>query len=644
NVGNLQPEDTIEISITYAEIFNWRDNSLRFFLPTTIAPRYGDPESVGIQPHQTPEYDLLAENRFELKLTLSGSLADARLDCPSHNIGITHSKRATLVTLVGGEACMDRNFILSIRLPQAGRDTVLVDHDLDGGFVALASFAPRLPAPAEIPPRSVKLVVDCSGSMGGDSIAQARQAISDILGQLRQEDFFNLVAFGSTYKTFFDCQIQADNENITRVRRLLRNLEADMGGTEIHQALQAAVQLPGPAIPQDILLITDGEVWESDKIIRMMKKSGHRVFAVGVGSSVSEAFVRRLAIETGGGCELVVPGEEMTEKIVRHFKRIFLPRSEEVAVRWPVGPINIIPRDIGSVYDGDTLHVFACFDEKPKGQVSLNMTLNDGRTFSQTVDLEEHEQLMSGDEPAGSLARMAMCQSLGDQDEKAATALAVRYQLITRHTNYIVVDVRAEGEKGGELPTLRKVPQMLAAGWAGTGTVVRESALDYDRQLFCLRAPEPQVIFSIAPSPEEEHRRRQQTTPASFINNCNCLHTKWLRPVLQIESFDDLLGCDLPDRILEALETIAEQYDPHAPEEHAVLGFLVSLIQSPVGGEFDRNTRRAIKKAKKTLRPDERLVDLMTEAFAGISKDDWGPQYLLENEDDHEDEADNEQN
>ena len=48
NVGNLQPEDTIEISITYAELFKWRDNSLRFFLPTTVAPRYGDPESVGI--------------------------------------------------------------------------------------------------------------------------------------------------------------------------------------------------------------------------------------------------------------------------------------------------------------------------------------------------------------------------------------------------------------------------------------------------------------------------------------------------------------------------------------------------------------------------------------------------------------------
>ena len=64
NAGNLQPEDEIEISITYSELYKWRDNSLRFFLPTTIAPRYGDPESVGIQPHQIPEYDLMTDNPF----------------------------------------------------------------------------------------------------------------------------------------------------------------------------------------------------------------------------------------------------------------------------------------------------------------------------------------------------------------------------------------------------------------------------------------------------------------------------------------------------------------------------------------------------------------------------------------------------
>ncbi|OGR05527.1 MAG: hypothetical protein A2520_01610 [Deltaproteobacteria bacterium RIFOXYD12_FULL_53_23] len=632
NVGNILANEEVQVTIRYAELYSWQGDTLRFHLPTTIAPRYGNPESVGLQPHQIPETDLLAENRFQLRLTISGALAAARLDCPSHQVAIAPAKQTTVVTLASGEACMDRDFILNISLANTEKDSVLLDTDLDGKFVVLASFSPKLPAVEEIPPRSIKIVVDCSGSMGGDSITQARQAISDILSQLRPEDFFNLLTFGSTCKACFDRQLPANPENITKIRRLLRSLEADMGGTDMPRALKTAVKISGPAIDQDILLITDGEVWESDAIISMMKKSGHRVFTVGVGSSVSEAFVRRLAEVTGGSCELVVPNEEMSEKIARHFKRIFLPRAEKVALRWPVKPVNIIPRDIGPVYDGDTLHVFAQFSEKPIGPVTLDLTMADGRIFSQTAELQEHEQRIVDNDPASPLARMAIYNSLENYDEKQATALAERYQLVSKYTNYLVVDARAEVEKNGELPALRKVPQMLAAGWGGTGMLVRESTVAYNMPTFCRRS-EPQVLFSRASSPEQKHRWRQQTTPNSFIQKCNRLHTKWLRAVLQLTTFDDLLGCDLPDRILETLEVIAEQYDKEASEELIVLTFLRVLLQSTIGGEFNRNTKRAIEKACKSLCPDERLINLMAEAFVDISQDDWGAKYPLADED-----------
>ncbi len=197
NVGNIVAGEEVRVQIRYAELYLWQGNSLRFHLPTTIAPRYGHPEKAGLQPHQIPEHDLLAENRFQLRLTLAGVLALAQLDCPSHPIVVAESIGTTIVTLATGAAGMDRDFILNISMPQAATDTVLFDRDFDGGWAVLASFAPRLPAPGKIPPKSIKIVVDCSGSMNGDSIVQARQAISDILEQLRPEDYFNIIAFGS---------------------------------------------------------------------------------------------------------------------------------------------------------------------------------------------------------------------------------------------------------------------------------------------------------------------------------------------------------------------------------------------------------------------------------------------------------------
>lgn len=642
NVGNILADEEARVTIIYTELYCWQRDTLRFHLPTTIAPRFGNPESAGLEPHQTPEYDLLTENRFQLKLTFSGLLADAAMDSPSHQIAISKSGNAATVTLATGNACMDRDFILNIRTDQVDKDAVLLDRDCNGGFVALASFAPRFPIADKTPPKSIKILVDCSGSMGGDSIAQARQAINDILSMLRPVDFFNLIAFGSTCKTCFKQQAQASKANITKVKRLLRSLDADMGGTEIHRALQATVQIPGPPVPQDILLITDGEVYKDSKIINTAKQSGHRIFTVGVGSSVSESFVLQLAKETGGACELVSPNENMAERITRHFKRIYLTQAD-IAICWPVEPVKTIPRDIGPVYDGDTLHAFACFDKQISGPVILEMTLADGRTFSQAAVLENGKNLMSGNDLPGPIARMAIHRSLTDEDEKAAKGLAVKYQLVSPYTNYIVVDVRAEDKKGQDLPTLRKAPQMLAAGWGGMGRVYPGGLVQKDvecrRDYISFSEPpmfsrsrrksESYACYSVISETEVKRRLRQRNAPTRFISGCNCLHTQWLRPTLKIKSFDDLLACDLPGQILEALKTIAGQYDPEATEELIVLAFLYALTRLDISGKFSFNTRQAIRKAKKALRPSEQLVVAMVEAFAGISEDDWGPSYPL---------------
>ena len=638
NVGNIPAGEEVRISIRFSELYTWQGQNLRFHLPTTIAPRYGDPDRAGLQPHQTPEYDLLANNRFHLKLTLSGILAKARLDCPSHQIAVLESQDATVVTLATGEASMDRDFILNITLAESIQGTVLIDRDYDGGFVALASFVPKLPVPDSIPPKSIKIVIDCSGSMNGDSIAQAREAMSEILSQLRPEDFFNILAFGSSSTTYFDRQVLATKDNITKVRRLLRSLEANMGGTEMEQALQAAVQIPGPSIPQDILLITDGEVWQSEEIIGRIQKSEHRVFTVGVGSAVSEGFVRQLAETTGGACELVVPNEQMTDKIVRHFRRMYLPRADKVVLRWPQEPIQVIPRTIGPVYDGDTVHVFARFSEKPKGPVILAVTLADGSTLEQIVNQDDVESTMVSDDLSGPgpLTRMAIGQSLKELDPIEATALALRYQLISRHTNYLVVDARAEGKLDQPLPVLRKVPQMLAAGWGGTGTMVCRSprALMLDESV---PAYDIGIRYSRAPSPEQQYKWRQQTTPSSFIYSCNGRHSRWLRPVLAVTSYDDLDACELPKRILDAILSIAGQAIPEPSEQDVVLAFLHALLQSPAGGIFDRTTKRTIKKWIKKSGIDAHLLELMRAAFAEISEEDWGPNYPLIEDDEEAD-------
>jgi len=648
SVGNILPGEEVTITYGYVELHVWKDGNLRFHLPTTIAPRYGSPESAGLQPHQVPEQDLFAENNLQLTLRLFDVLATAVFDCLSHRICVEQGHVCSVVTLAGGTTAMDRDFVLNIRQPSEIADMVTVEHDATHGITALATFTPQIPAPEIIPAKSVKIVVDCSGSMNGDSITQARQAISDCLLQLRSEDFFNLVAFGNSHKAYFPNQVPANPENITTIRRALRSLAADMGGTEMESALRATVALPGPPIPQDILLITDGQIWQGEELLAMIKKANHRVFAVGVGSAVSETFIRQLAMETGGACEFVVPNEDMAEKITRHFRRIFLPRATAASVFWPDHPRETIPKDPGSIFAGDTVHAFARYSNMPTGQVRLELTLAD-------ANISTHSAILTGkalpDTPTtmmnsagGDLARLAAAWAIEEADPETARQLAITYQLISPFTNFLVVDQRPDEQKSRELPLLLKTPQMLAAGWGGAGSVTSSQDVRFSmaRPSACVDEPsvmysptaqqrENKIFFSVGMSQEEKDRKRQQTTPSSFMYKCerhNGRGTTWWKAELQLTTYDDLLACDLPDHILDALTDIEEQMDPIPSEALVVLAFLLVLHETAQDCRFNRTTARTRKKARKKLKPSQALLDRIRNVVPNIRREDWGRSVL----------------
>ncbi len=192
NLANLLPGESARIRFRYAQLHRWQGDRLRFHLPTTLAPRYGDPIAAGLAPHQVPETVLDAEHGFSLRLRLEGELARANFECPSHPVGVQDEPGVRTLRLGGGSRLMDRDFILVIREPETSPGQALWARDREG-WVVLAPFHPRFPAGegTSAAPRCLKLVVDCSGSMAGDSIAQARRGLGEILQQLRPQDQFN---------------------------------------------------------------------------------------------------------------------------------------------------------------------------------------------------------------------------------------------------------------------------------------------------------------------------------------------------------------------------------------------------------------------------------------------------------------------
>jgi Ca-activated chloride channel family protein len=462
NLGNLLARERAIVRFKYAQLLSFAQGQIRLVVPTVIGPRYGNPYATGLQPHQVPTNDLAADYPFSLSIALHGDMAGAVLSSPSHPLSV-HSHAGGVVVSLEDGARLDRDVVVLAK-GLAGKSVTTVGQDTHG-FVALASFCPQereRPVNAAL---NLKLLVDCSGSMTGDRIDAARRALHDVLSHLVPADHFSFSCFGSDVKHFSTSLMPVTPRAIKKASDWVAATQADMGGTEIAEALLSTYALAQP-FDADILLITDGDVWEADQLIASAQQAGQRIFAVGIGSAPAASLLHALASGTGGACECVVGHIEIPGAIMRLFQRMRQAPVRDVSVVWNGVPSwQTCPRRL--VLNGDTVHHFAGFPQRAPASATLR--------WSEGADHAGHrvEVLIESAPVDGTtLARVAAAARMVEVTPAERHALALEYGLVSRTTNLILVHERAEAEQPTHGPTLRQVAHAVPAGWGGLGTTM----------------------------------------------------------------------------------------------------------------------------------------------------------------------------
>jgi Ca-activated chloride channel family protein len=490
NIGNLKPGDEIVVEVRMAQVVTLEQGRLRLAIPATIAPRYGDPAASGLQPQQAPVASMAADYPLALTLHVSGALADAAIACPTHRV-VSRRTEAGLEIALAPEARLDRDVVLVVTPTSAADAVVTQAHDARSPEAPTTLLA-TLPIPAA-PQRdsiALKLLVDCSGSMGGDSMASARRALNGIAALLTPADAVSLTRFGSTVEhasPLTHCTPAVVNRLVQHVART----DANLGGTEMEAALAAVFAIASDAPPRapdvrmrrlaqhapgggtgDVLLITDGEVWSVDAIIETARRAAQRVFVIGVGASPAEGVLRRLATATGGACEFATPGEALEAAAQRMLARIRQQAWTNLRVDWggEAAWQDELPL---CAFAGDTLDVFGALRASADAGAPVRLL---ART-SEGVDIPLATASTRTTTADDALPRVAAARRLVDLPPEAATALAVRYQLMSPHTNCVLVHERAAGDKATDEAQLHRVEGMLAAGWGATGSVLASADL-----------------------------------------------------------------------------------------------------------------------------------------------------------------------
>lgn len=455
-LGNVMPCESVEIAFSFAEPLGWNGRSMRYRLPTTIAPRYGNP--YGMQPWQRPEASLVAEYPLSVSVSITGELASSSVSCPSHKVGMRFHGDALRLELAEG-ATLDRDFVLDIENEEI-RSVGAIASDGEAQVAMLTLLPPG--GEDQAVHRDVVLVLDCSGSMQGDSLELAKEGLLLALGSLAADERFGIVAFGTNFLVFDESLQPANRKNLDMGRRWIQQLN-DLGGTDIDGAVERALNLKGTG-PMDVLLLTDGQDWEAGNAIQKAKNQGVRIFTVGIGSAVAEESVRQMADETGGACELISPNENMSQRIYRHFSRMRQPELKNLVIDWPAPPIWEV-RPERACFAGDAYTVFARLPSNASNSTSVTYDFALGGAQSVTVRLDAETEY------AHAIVRLGARHRLEKLPESEQAAWAVRYQLMTKLTDYLISVEREASDMARDLPELLIQPNMLPAGWGGTSSV-----------------------------------------------------------------------------------------------------------------------------------------------------------------------------
>jgi len=244
SVGNLPKGKIVKVSLSYITTLEAIDSStLRFVLPTDIAPRY-EPYENSEESIPTAARDLMSSG-VNIKMDVTMGQAIDSIESPTHEISVKKNNdnspegnKAQVV--VSDEDPQKRDLVVYLKTQESNNSNdepvIFIESSTEYNSTAvMLSYVPKIPDSlldhADVKSEFV-FVIDRSGSMGGSKMKQTRLAMSYILDQIPEGSLFNIVGFGSRYNALFSSGSRSidDASAMKSAKSYIENMDADFGG------------------------------------------------------------------------------------------------------------------------------------------------------------------------------------------------------------------------------------------------------------------------------------------------------------------------------------------------------------------------------------------------------------------------------
>jgi len=547
SVANIPPKAEISVEITYQEALPMEDGTLALRLPQVLTQRYvpGTTQVAGlggtgwaVNTSEVPDAERITPpvrdpslppvNPLSLEILLDPGMPLASLKSRYHEVSVQELTPAHYqVKLREGSVPADRDFVLEWQ-PEAGDapKAALFAEEKGGATYLLAMIVPPKSTGAvkqSIMPREVIFIIDTSGSMHGQSIKEAAEALHFALDKLTPQDSFNIIAFSDHAVPLFGKPQKANENKRNEAKRFVDRLAA-AGGTELSKALEAALDdAVDSGRLRQIVLLTDGAVGNEAALFRTIRRGigDSRLFTIGIGSAPNSYFMNRAARFGRGSFTFIGKTSEVAERMSKLLAKLSKPVLTDLEARFPNKlVVDTLPGTLPDLYSGEPIIFAAKLPKgaKAEGNIDVSGRLLDV-SWTQSLDMAKAVQ---GPGIAKLWAKRKVDMLMeGLQDGKdaeqvrlAVIDVAVAHQVVSPYTSLVAVAQKVSRPQGEKM-TRQAVPGNSPAGWTPPSGANPQNGTPLQKTQAPNMAPNAPAQLAMAPTAQVTvGLRAQGATPA----------------------------------------------------------------------------------------------------------------------------------
>ena len=383
----------------------------------------------------------------------------------------------------------DFELVYTVSQEEVGLSLLTYREPPDDGFFLLL-VAPTVEVEEEqVIPRDIILVLDTSGSMEGEKIEQAKEALVYVLEHLNDEDRFNIIAFSTGLQRYASRLRPASEAH--EAAAWVRRLEA-VGGTDINRALLEALAQTDAERPTVLIFLTDGlpteGVTEVEQILANVEAAAPdnvRLFPFGVGDDVNTVLLDTLAEQHRGATGYVRPHERIDEEISAFYAKISTPVLANIELDFgDVLVEDTYPYSLPDLFAGTQLILVGRYRDSGATRITLTGEVNGERrefvyegTF-RPAGGEDFIPRLWATRKIGHLLTQIRLHGERREWVDAIIELSVRYGIITPYTSFLIEeeDVLTDAGRDEAAERFMAMPTASAVG-APAAEMADEQAL-----------------------------------------------------------------------------------------------------------------------------------------------------------------------